>query len=445
MHKIQGSVRNDETDDYDPVKYRPSEQITSTTFATFMHLLKAAIGSGILFLPYAFRKTGYIAAITCSILVGSISIHTAVLTVQCSQILCKRARIPSLNFAETAEVSFGLGPEPFRKYANAFGVATNVIVCFVQYETAVVYALYIASSLQQVIEYFADAHVDVRWYLMALIPIFIAFSLVPNFRYLVPFSVMGAVFLFFGFCLTFYYLLSDFPSPSRLETYTDYEQLAIYCGVFLFAVHNMSILLPLENSMIHPSMMPVVLGSSMIVNVCIYILFGFLGYNKYPDACDTVIMNLPLNELPAQMVKVSIVLSVLCTYGLQYYVPITILWPMIAKKIGDNICYERCFRIGGVIICTLLAIALPHMASLLGLFAAISMTTVMLLIPILIEIATKWNYLTGCKGRIMIIKNIVISIVWLMLLIFGTLENINSIIRQKSGDEPVTSDMCSTS
>lgn len=72
--------------------------------------------------------------------------------VQCSQILCKRARIPSLNFAETSEVAFGLGPGPFRKYANAFGVTTNVIVCFVQYETAVVYALYIASSLQQVRE-----------------------------------------------------------------------------------------------------------------------------------------------------------------------------------------------------------------------------------------------------------------------------------------------------
>lgn len=147
------------------------------------------------------------------------------------------------------------------------------------------------------IEYFTNTHIDLRLYLLALLPIFLAFSLVPNFTWLVPFSVMGAIFLFFGFCATFYYLLSDFPSPSRLETFTNVEQLAIYCSVFLFAVHNMSMLMPLENSMVHPSKLPVVLGSSMMLNICIYMIFGFLGYNKYPDACDTVILNLPLDEL----------------------------------------------------------------------------------------------------------------------------------------------------
>ncbi|XP_008216698.1 proton-coupled amino acid transporter-like protein pathetic isoform X1 [Nasonia vitripennis] len=445
MQKFEGDTRNAQTgtDDYDPEEHRPPEQLTTGTFAVFMHLIKAAIGSGILFLPYAFRRTGYLAAILCSIFIGTISIHTAVITVQCCQILCKRSHVPSLNFAETAEASFKLGPEPFRKYAGAFALATNVIVCFVQYETAVVYSIYVASSFQQVFEYLSGwNHQDVRIYLLVFLPIFCALSLIPNFKYLVPFTIIGSICLLLGFCTTLYYMIDQFPSPSRLEMYTDIEHLAIYCSVFLFAVHNMSMLMPLENTMRHPRRMGLVLGVSMIVNVIVNVTFGFLGYNKYQNACDTVIKNLPLDELPAQMVKVAVSLSVLLTYGLQYYVPITILWPMIAKRIGNKRVYETFFRLGGVIACTSLAIALPHLAQLLGLFAALSMTTVMLLIPAMIEITTKWNDPGRARHYLMLVKNVFILFVWLMIMVFGTIENIRDILREYSGAEDPDAAIC---
>ena len=77
-------------------------------------------------------------------------VHMRALQVQCCQILCRRARVPTLKFAGTAETAFRLGPEPFRKYAATFALAVNIIVCFVQYETAIVYELYIATSFEQV-------------------------------------------------------------------------------------------------------------------------------------------------------------------------------------------------------------------------------------------------------------------------------------------------------
>lgn len=61
----------------------------------------------------------------------------------------------------------------------------------------------------------------------------------------------------------------------------------------------------------------------------------------------------------------------------------------------------------------LLAIAVPQMVPLLGLFAALGMSTIMLLIPILIETATKWAEAT----RTLLAKNIVIFVVWLLILV----------------------------
>ena len=47
-----------------------------------MHLLKCAIGTGILFLPHAFRRTGYGMSIVCGIVIGTLCVHTASIIVR---------------------------------------------------------------------------------------------------------------------------------------------------------------------------------------------------------------------------------------------------------------------------------------------------------------------------------------------------------------------------
>ncbi|XP_018407380.1 PREDICTED: uncharacterized protein LOC108783330 [Cyphomyrmex costatus] len=403
-------------------------------FAVLMHLLKCALGTGILFLPHAFRRTGYMVSIVCGIVIGTLCIHMAVIIVQCSQALCRRNRVPMLNFAETAQFSFQSGPERIRKYAKLFGVVTNVIICFVHFQAAVIYILYVATSFQQVIEFFANLEMSSRVYIGIFFPFTCALGFVPNLKYLAPFSVIGTLFLFLGVCTAFYYFLDDVPDPRRLDALTEVLPVPMYCAIFLFALHNMTLYLPLENTMRHPSHMPRLIITSNLLNIVIYLTFGFLGYNKYPDACDTVIKNLPMEETLAQVVKIAISLSALFTFGLTYYVPISVLWPMIQSRIVTKSTlhhrfYESLLRLGGVIGTTLLAIAVPQMVPLLGLISALGISTIMLLIPILIETSTKWAEAT----RTMLAKNIAIFIVWLLILIFGTIESTWSIVREYSG------------
>lgn len=57
-----------------------------------MHLLKASIGTGILFLPNAFKRTGYVMSITCSIIIGLLCTHTVVVLVGNSELIGKSNR-----------------------------------------------------------------------------------------------------------------------------------------------------------------------------------------------------------------------------------------------------------------------------------------------------------------------------------------------------------------
>ncbi|XP_063975259.1 proton-coupled amino acid transporter-like protein pathetic [Diachasmimorpha longicaudata] len=425
-----------EAANYDPWATRSSTQRNSDT-AVFMHLLKASIGSGILFLPHAFRKAGYATALICAFITGLISCHTAVITVQCTQNLCTRSRKSSLSFAETARVSFEHGPNCIRKYSTAFGVFVNVLVCFVQYQTSVVYTLYIATSSQQIIEYFTGINLDLRLYIALIFPILCALAMIPNFKYLVPVSVIGTVLMSLGIIGSLMYFIKDFPDVRRLEPFTDSKEIPMFSSIFLFAIYNMSIILPLENTMKNPRRMVNILTTSMIINIFIYAVFGFLGYNKYENSCDTVIKNLPVEERGAQIVKIMVTLSVVCTYGLQYYVPVTILWPIIARKIGRNHrSHEIIFRLLGVTLSSLLAVAVPQMTPLLGLFTALSITTVMLLIPVAIEASTMWNYTDNRKSFCcLLIKDIIIFIVWLLMLVFGVSQNLEEIIQTYGVDD----------
>lgn len=107
------------------------------------HLLKGTIGTGILAMPLAFKNAGLGFGIFGTILATFICTHciqifvskmkkknvfcslfhlkfTNVLfeQVRTSQEVCRKAKIPSLSYAETAEKVFEIGPHHFRKYSS---------------------------------------------------------------------------------------------------------------------------------------------------------------------------------------------------------------------------------------------------------------------------------------------------------------------------------------
>lgn len=148
----------------------------------------------------------------------------------------------------------------------------------------------------QVIEFFSGFEMNSRVYILIFFPFTCVLGFIPNLKYLAPFSVIGTLFLTLGICSAFFYFLHEIPDPGRLNAVTEALPVPMYCAIFLFALHNMTLLLPLENTMKYPHHMPRLIVTSTLLNVIVYLTFGFFGYNRYPNACDTVIKNLPLQE-----------------------------------------------------------------------------------------------------------------------------------------------------
>lgn len=134
-------------------------------------------------------------------------------------------------------------------------------------------------------------------YILIFLPFFCLLALVPNFNYMTPFSIAGTTFLSCGLLVSISYFLRDIESPERLKKFVDIDQLGVFCSLFLYSLYNMSVLMPLENSMRKPRSMATVLTIGMVINGLVCFTFGFLGYNKYPESCDTVIKNLPIKEM----------------------------------------------------------------------------------------------------------------------------------------------------
>lgn len=155
----------------------------------------------------------------------------------------------------------------------------------------------VTNVILQVIEFYTGFEMDSRVYIVIFFPSVLVMCFVRSLKYLTPFSVIGTIFLGLGICSALYYFFNEFPDPStRLDAFTGILPIPMYCAIFLFALHYMTLLLPLENTMRTPEHMPRLIVWSTLVNTFIYLAFGFLGYNKYPNACDTVIKNLPTEE-----------------------------------------------------------------------------------------------------------------------------------------------------
>lgn len=50
-----------------------TEQLVFRDFDVIVHLMKCAVGTGVLFLPNGFKRAGYVMSLICSILIGALS------------------------------------------------------------------------------------------------------------------------------------------------------------------------------------------------------------------------------------------------------------------------------------------------------------------------------------------------------------------------------------
>ncbi|XP_048005280.1 proton-coupled amino acid transporter-like protein pathetic [Leguminivora glycinivorella] len=425
--------------DFDPFAERKVDNPTSNN-DTLTHLLKASLGTGILAMPFAFKAAGLVLGIFFTILVAVVCTHCSYVLIKCAHVLYKKTRKTTMSFPEVGQAALENGPESLRRWGNAFRLFILVSLFMTYFGTCSVYTVIVAKNILQVVAHYmnvAEKDVEIRIFIIALLLPLIFMAWVRNLKYLAPVSMIANVFMGVGLGITFYYLVGtgslDFSKVQLVTLPSNWPQ---FFSLTIFAMEAIGVVMPLENAMKTPRSM---LGFCGVLNkgmsgvTLIYMLLGFLGYLRYVDQVeDSITLNLDINEIPAQIVKISIAIAVYCTFGLQFFVCVDIMWSCIKDKFTKRPdLADYVMRTIMVTLCVMLAVAVPTIGPFMGVIGAFCFSILGLIAPAFIEVITYWDIGFGpCK--FLIWKNILVLIFGLFALVFGTKDAIFDIIKAYS-------------
>ncbi|XP_046389900.1 proton-coupled amino acid transporter-like protein CG1139 isoform X2 [Ischnura elegans] len=453
--------------EYNPHENRIVDHPT-TNMETLFHLLKGSLGTGILAMPLAFMHSGYILGIIGTIIIGLICTYCVHLLVKSQYELCRKRRVASLNYPETAEEALREGPPFMRACAPYAGHIVNTFLLVYQLGTCCVYIVFVSSNLKDVMDYYVNP-LELRVYMVILLLPFILINWVRNLKLLAPFSTVANFITMVGFGITLFYVLAPaslgdhkgLPSIDSLQAVGNIADMPLFLGTVLFALEAIGVIMPLENNMKTPKSFggPFgVLNWSMSLIITLYVALGFFGYLKYgAGTLDSITLNLPHEQILAQCVKIMLAFSIFITYGLQAYVADDIAWNIyLAPRMEKNshkILWEYAVRTGLVLITFLLAVAIPSISLFISLFGALCLSALGIVFPAIIQTATFWNGkvvhgLPAVEDGVsadsnsyswprwkkirMIVKNSLLIIFGLLGLVIGTYTSVSNIIAEFS-------------
>ncbi|XP_031641031.1 proton-coupled amino acid transporter-like protein CG1139 [Contarinia nasturtii] len=428
-------VAHSEKDDYDPYKNRQVEHPT-TNNDTLIHLLKGSLGTGILAMPNAFYNSGYIVGFVGTMIIGVVCTYCIHMLLRSHYELCKRKKVPSLTYPAIVEASLLEGPAWGRAIAPYIVDITNAFLLVYQLGACCIYVVFVASNIKDIADYFYDDDIDVRLFMVIILLPLILINWVRNLKYLAPFSSVANVITILSFGIIGYYMFHDPISVEGKHAVGSLSNFPLFFGTVLFALEAIGVIMPLENEMKTPKKFGGnfgVLNRAMIAIIFLYVGMGFFGYLKYgAHIKGSITLNLPQNELPAQLAKGMLALGIFITHGLACYVAIDITWnDYVVKRVGNSprkLLWEYVVRTLLVLVTFLLAVAIPNLELFISLFGAFCLSALGLAFPAMIEYCTFHKEKSGLSKAIMVLKNLVIVAIGLAGLTIGTYTSLKEII-----------------
>lgn len=433
--EIQDKKPGLELGDYNPYEHRHVEHPT-TNNETLIHLLKGSLGTGILAMPNAFHHAGWLVGGVGTLLIGILCTYCIHLLIKAEYELCRRKRVPSLNYPAVTQTALLEGPDALKPLSNVIIHIINTFLLIYQLGTCCVYVVFVSSNIKAIADYYMETETDVRLYMLIILLPLILINWVRNLKFLAPFSTLANFITLISFGIILYYIFREPISFEGREAVGNVAEFPLFFGTVLFALEAIGVILPLENEMKTPKKFGGnfgVLNKAMVLIVTLYIGMGFFGYLNYGmDAKGSITLNLPEEEILAQCVKGMLAFAIYITHGLACYVAIDITWNDYMKKhVGDSpraTLYEYLIRTVLVLVTFLLAVAIPNLELFISLFGALCLSALGIAFPALIQTCTYWHETHGMAKAWMLVKNVIIGIIAVIGLVVGTSTSLKEIV-----------------
>ncbi|XP_070554458.1 proton-coupled amino acid transporter 1-like [Ptychodera flava] len=410
----------------------------TTDFQTFMHLIKGNIGAGLLGLAYACKHAGLVLGPVLLLVMAIVCIHCMKILVDTSHFLCAKTGHISLDYGGVAQESFKLGPIPClrsrgvigRRVINAFLILTQLGFCCV-------YFVFMADNLYQVYQHFYEEKTpSIQIFMLILLVPVTLYCYIQNLDDLAVFSMLANGILVIGIVIIYEYLISGIIGQKSdigdIPLIAPIGSLPIFFGSAIYAFEGIGVVLPLENKMKNPNHFNGVLFFGMGIVTSLYISMGLLGYMCFgASLSDTITLDLPQDKGIYLAVKIFFAGAMFVSYGLQFYVPVDIIWPSIRDRLppGLRTPGNYIFRSLLVLLTLGLAAGIPKLGLFISLVGSLASSALALIFPPILQELTVYNGYRKGSSVIRLLKNVLIFIVGLLGFIFGTLVSVKDIVQ----------------
>ncbi|KAL8766372.1 MAG: hypothetical protein Q9209_006842 [Squamulea sp. 1 TL-2023] len=349
---------------------RPIKPGNAGVTKSFFTLLKAFIGTGIMFLPKAFRNGGIlfssITLITVSLL-SSLSFH----------LLLKCRRRHGGGYGEIGS-AIG-GPRLRTLILGSITLSQIGFVCSGM--------IFIAENLRSFLNAVSpgptmalDTKALIALQLVVLIPL----ALIRDISRLGPAALLADIFIFIGLFYIWYFDISTLATSGLHPTVQLFNPNAftLTIGSAIFTFEGIGLILPIQSSMAEPSKFPRLLYIVMVIITVIFTSIGALCYATFGDKTRVeIISNYPQTSKLVNSVQFLYSIAVLVGTPVQLFPAIRI---METRLFGDRTSGKRssatkwkknAFRTSITILCVLISILgasdLDKFVALIGAFACV--------------------------------------------------------------------------
>lgn len=300
---------------------------TATDRKAYFLLLKAFVGTGVLFLPKAFSNGGLLFSILVLSTFGFLSYWCYLLLV-----LTKRT-IRVSSFAEIGLKLYG----PWLQNL----ILSSIVISQIGFVAA--YIVFTAENMRAFLaSVFGYQDLDIKWIILLQLLFLMPISLVRDITKLSLLSVLANLFIFSGLLVILYFTLAryignQFLPGEGIQYLVNKDDFSLFIGVAIFAFEGIGLIIPIEESMIQPSHFPTVLGKVLATVTCIMICIASLGYLTFGQDTQTVILlNLPQTSIFIIATQLFYSIAILLSTPLQLFPAIRLIELKLFTRTGKQ-------------------------------------------------------------------------------------------------------------
>jgi proton-coupled amino acid transporter len=304
---------------------------TATERKAYFLLLKAFVGTGVLFLPKAFSNGGLLFSVGLLMFFG-------ILSYWCYLVLVYSKNATGVSsFAEIGNQLFG----PWFQKLILFSIVISqvgFVAAYMVFTGENLRAFFISTTGMD------PSHVSMVAIIALQAVILIPLSFIRDITKLSLLAAISNLFILGGLITILYYVIYELLVINKaslgpnIEFMFNKSDFSLFIGVAIFAFEGIGLIIPIQESMIHPEKFPKVLGQVVLTISIVFISMGTIGYLTFGENIKTVIiLNLPQHSPVINVIQLFYSIAILLSTPLQLFPAIRLVESKIFfKKTGKT-------------------------------------------------------------------------------------------------------------